>query len=106
MRPFDVKWLARSAGLLLAAVPSPPLLAQCAMCKTSVAAASNTDHISRILNVGILALLIPALIFFLAIFAVISRWREEDAALSQKATRTDHAGSPLNPWDATPHLRF
>lgn len=52
--------------------------AQCAMCKTSVAAASNTDHISRILNLGILALLLPALLLFIAVFVLISRWREEE----------------------------
>lgn len=52
--------------------------AQCAMCKTSVAAASNTDHISRVLNLGIFALLVPALLLFVAIFVLMSRWRQEE----------------------------
>ena len=53
--------------------------AQCAMCKTSVAAASNTDHISRILNLGILALLLPALLLFIAIFALMSRGCDQES---------------------------
>lgn len=76
-----------SVAVLLAEAATHPLLAQCAMCKTSVAAASNTDHISRILHLGILALLLPAVLLFIAIFILMSQWRDDETELEATADR-------------------
>lgn len=82
-------------------------LAQCAMCKTSVAAASNTDHISRILNLGILALLIPALLLFIAIFVLMSYGGDQESeATADRGPEPEgeaEGKSPMRGWlDALP----
>lgn len=61
-------------GLLL--VIAPDGMAQCAMCRASVAGSNNPTFI-RNLNIGVLVLLVPPVTIFCSIFIVLKRYRRE-----------------------------
>ncbi|MCU1265117.1 MAG: hypothetical protein JWM21_1435 [Acidobacteria bacterium] len=60
--------------VLLAAAPTD--LAQCAMCRASLAGSNNATFI-RNLNIGVLVLLIPPVTIFCSIFVVLRRHKGE-----------------------------
>lgn len=63
------------AVVLLAAAPDG--LAQCAMCRASLAGSNNPTFI-RNLNIGVLVLLVPPVTMFCSIFIVLSRRRKNE----------------------------
>lgn len=62
------------AFVLLAAAPEG--LAQCAMCRASLAGSNNPTFI-RNLNIGVLVLLVPPVTIFCSIFVVLKRRKNE-----------------------------
>ena len=62
------------AVVLLAAAPDG--LAQCAMCRASLAGSNNPTFI-RNLNIGVFVLLIPPVTIFCSIFVVLKRRQNE-----------------------------
>lgn len=64
--------IALVAVILIAAEPS---LAQCAMCKESVANSEEGASLASRLNMAILVLLVPAVAMFVGLFGVFYRYR-------------------------------
>lgn len=76
------KRLNRVSGLLLAvvvllAVWCEPALAQCAMCKQSVASSADGASAASGINLGVLVLLIPPVAIFAGIFGLVYRMRND-----------------------------
>jgi hypothetical protein len=63
------------AGLL--AAWCEPALAQCAMCKQSVAASGEAESASRALNLAVLVLLLPPVAIFTGIFGLVYHMRND-----------------------------
>ncbi|HEX5708941.1 MAG TPA: hypothetical protein VFX96_16695 [Pyrinomonadaceae bacterium] len=67
-----------ACGLLLAAalalVFAPEASAQCAMCKTAVAAGG--ERVARTMNAAMLVLLVPPVAIFCTIFVAVARGRK------------------------------
>ena len=57
-------------------VLAPEGLAQCAMCRASLAGSNNATFI-RNLNIGVLVLLVPPVTIFCSIFVVLRRHKDE-----------------------------
>ena len=55
---------------------APEGLAQCAMCRASLAGSNNATFI-RNLNIGVLVLLVPPVTIFCSIFVVLRRHKNE-----------------------------
>jgi hypothetical protein len=58
------------------ATAAPAGLAQCAMCRASLAGSNNATFI-RNLNIGVLVLLVPPVTIFCSIFVVLKRRKDE-----------------------------
>lgn len=56
---------------------APDAAAQCAMCKTAIAAGG--EKVARTMNAAMLVLLIPPVAIFCSIFAVVARRKNSDA---------------------------
>ncbi len=63
------------AAIVVLAAATQPALAQCAMCKQTVAGSSDAETVSRGLNLAVLVLLVPPVAIFGAIFGVVYRYR-------------------------------
>ena len=72
---FALSILVATIGVLAIAEPA---LAQCAMCRASLAGSNNSVFV-RNLNIGVLVLLVPPVTIFCSIFIVLKRrGRTED----------------------------
>jgi hypothetical protein len=56
-------------------IAAEPALAQCAMCKESVANSEEGAGLSSRLNIAVLVLLLPAVAMFVGLFGVFYRYR-------------------------------
>ena len=63
------------ALIVLLAAACEPALAQCPMCKESVANSAEAESAARGLNLAIMVLLAPPVLIFAGIFGVIYRHR-------------------------------
>jgi len=75
MRIRLILFLCMAAALILMAATVEPALAQCAMCKQTVAGSSDAETVSRGLNLAVLVLLLPPVAIFGTIFGVVYRYR-------------------------------
>ena len=75
--------IALAAVLLIAAEPA---LAQCAMCKESIANSEEGASLSSRFNMAVLVLLLPAVAMFVGLFGVFYRYRnpQDEAPGRQK----------------------
>ena len=69
--------LSIAAGVLVLLALEPSALAQCAMCRASLAGSNNALFI-RNLNIGVLVLLVPPVTIFCSIFIALKRHRVDD----------------------------
>jgi hypothetical protein len=67
--------LAFVAAAGLALTTGEPALAQCAMCKQTVANSADAATVTRGLNLAVLVLLVPPVAIFAGIFGVFYRYR-------------------------------
>jgi hypothetical protein len=63
-----------ACGAALLVLCTPEAFAQCAMCKTAVAAGG--EKASRTMNIAMLVLLVPPVTIFCAVFALVYRHRD------------------------------
>ncbi|HEX8710042.1 MAG TPA: hypothetical protein VF723_17505 [Pyrinomonadaceae bacterium] len=81
-----MKILMATTGLLLMLLGAVlPAEAQCAMCKASLAGASNATTFASGLNLAIIVLLIPPVLIFCAIFIVAYRYRQPGHTASPRS---------------------
>ena len=75
MRALRILVVAGFVVLVLLAL-APAGLAQCSMCRASLAGSNNATFI-RNLNIGVLVLLVPPVTIFCSIFIVLKRYNKE-----------------------------
>lgn len=75
---WKVAFLAFTAVVVLLLL-SAPALAQCSMCRASLAGSNNALFI-RNFNIGVLVLLVPPVTIFCSIFIVLKRYKRADEA--------------------------
>ncbi len=63
---------------------SPAVLAQCAMCKASLAGSNNAFFI-RNFNIGVLVLLVPPVAMFCSIFIILKRHTQKDEKVDKES---------------------
>ena len=78
--------LCMAAAVMIVAAAGEPALAQCSMCKQSVAGSSDAEAISRGLNLAVLVLLVPPVAIFGAIFGVVYKYRNIQDVGSEAAS--------------------
>ena len=74
MRTFRTSLLLLSMALLAILLIGSSALAQCAMCRASLAGSNNAFFI-RNFNIGVLVLLAPPVAIFCSIFVILKRHR-------------------------------
>jgi len=83
-----LKWLVAMLGIVAVLLLfAGSAVAQCAMCRASLAGSNNPFFI-RNFNIGVLVLLLPPVTIFCSIFVVLKRYRaadEEDAHTDEAA---------------------
>lgn len=68
-----------AALVVVLAMAAEPALAQCAMCKQSVAGSEEAQAVSKGINLAILVLLLPPVAIFVSIFGAFYRSRGRSA---------------------------
>ena len=68
-----------TAGLLAVVSAVQSALAQCAMCRASIANSDNPAEVSSSVNAGILVLLLPTLALIVAIVTLVARYHRLDS---------------------------
>ena len=81
------KWvLLCISALLVILLAGPCAIAQCAMCKASLAGSNNAFFI-RNFNIGVLVLLVPPVTIFCSIFIVLRRYKTKDQHPADESDR-------------------
>lgn len=68
-----------TTGLLAVVSSVQSGLAQCAMCRASIANSDNPAEVSSAVNAGILVLLVPTLALIAALVTVVIRYHRQDS---------------------------
>ena len=82
-RATKVLLLVAMAGLAVLVFQSPAI-AQCAMCRASLAG-SNNAYFIRNFNIGVLVLLVPPVAMFCSMFVILRRHKLRDAEAEASA---------------------
>lgn len=85
-RILAVAFVALVLAAALAFVSAPEASAQCAMCRTAVAAGG--ERVAKTMNAAMLVLLVPPVAIFCSIFAAVARGRKN----SDESERGDSRG--------------
>jgi biotin transporter BioY len=79
MKRFSRLTMSLTAGLLWLALAGHTTLAQCAMCRASLANSDNPAEASAAINSGILVLLVPTLGLIATLVTVVVRYHRRDS---------------------------